>query len=352
MNQYFEKLNPIVKEYFNILSPDGIPEFICEYIDTDEMKRIGKIGTACGTNYTNIYNHKFWYTNLDHSIGVALIVWNFTKDKKQTLAGLFHDIATPTFKHCIDFMNGDHEKQESTEMLTSDIIKNSKEIMNLLKRDNIKLEEVEDYHKYPIADNDTPQLSADRLEYTFSNGLYFDSFDILNLDLIKEIYNDIEILIDESNEKELGFRNVEVAEKFVDKASKLWPCWRETRNSLVMQFLADVVRKSFELGEITKKDLYTLSEKEVIEKIVNSKDKNISNSFRKFRETDKVYASDEFVYNKYCIEIKNKVRYIIPLVRNMDDNIRINKISSKTNDIITNYLNYKPKKYGYLEFEL
>lgn len=51
--------------------------------------------------------------------------------------------------------------QESTEDLTTEIISNSSEIMSLLKRDNIKLEEVNDYHKYPIADNDTPMLSAD-----------------------------------------------------------------------------------------------------------------------------------------------------------------------------------------------
>ena len=84
---------------------------------------------------------------------------------------LFHDIATPVFKHCIDFMNGDYEKQESTEELTVKIIRESKEIMNLLDRDKIKIEEVSDYHIYPIADNNTPQLSADRLEYTLSNGL-------------------------------------------------------------------------------------------------------------------------------------------------------------------------------------
>ena len=45
--------------------------------------------------------------------------------------------------------------------------------MTLLNRDNIKVEEVDNYHLYPIADNDTPKLSADRLEYTFANGLYF-----------------------------------------------------------------------------------------------------------------------------------------------------------------------------------
>lgn len=109
------------------------------------MQRIGKIGCACGTDYTKIFNNKFFYSNLEHSIGVALIIWNFTKDKKQTIAGLFHDIATPVFKHCIDFMNGDHETQESTEELTTYMIKNSKEIMELLKRDEIKVNEVEDY---------------------------------------------------------------------------------------------------------------------------------------------------------------------------------------------------------------
>ncbi len=157
-DDYIETLNPIIKEYFNILAPEGIPSFLYDYIHTKEMQRIGKISITCGTKYTKLFHHKFDFTNLEHSIGVALIIWNFTKDKKQTLSGLFHDIATPTFKHCIDFMNGDHQKQESTEELTTKIIKDSKEIMSLLNRDGIKLEEVDNYKLYPIADNETPKL--------------------------------------------------------------------------------------------------------------------------------------------------------------------------------------------------
>ena len=191
MNTYFENLDETIKQYFKILSNE-IPNFLYDYIDTPEMQRIGKIGCGCGTDYTKIFNHKFFYSNLEHSIGVALIIWNFTKDKKQTLAGLFHDISTPVFKHAIDFMNGDYEKQESTEELTTTIIKNSKEIMNLLKRDHIEVEEVNNYHIYPIADNDTPKLSSDRLEYTFSNGLYCNG-GIWNIDEIQEIYSNIEI---------------------------------------------------------------------------------------------------------------------------------------------------------------
>lgn len=167
MNKYLESLNEEIREYFKILSPE-FPKWLLEYIDTPAMKRIYGISLCCGLDYTKLFNIKYYYSNLEHSVGVALIIWNFTHNKKQTLAGLFHDIATPTFKHCIDFMNGDSEHQESTEERTEQIIRNSKEIMTLLNRDKIKIEEVSDYHIYPIADNDTPNLSADRFEYTFS----------------------------------------------------------------------------------------------------------------------------------------------------------------------------------------
>ena len=59
--------------------------------------------------------------------------------------------------------------------------------MALLNRDGIKVEEVADYHIYPIADNDTPCLSSDRLEYTLSNGLGATE-KIWTLDDVKEIY--------------------------------------------------------------------------------------------------------------------------------------------------------------------
>ena len=46
---------------------------------------------------------------------------------------LFHDIATPVFKHCIDFMNGDSENQESTEEKTESILRSSKKLKQLLQ---------------------------------------------------------------------------------------------------------------------------------------------------------------------------------------------------------------------------
>ena len=252
MNNYLDTVNDEIKEYFSILSPE-FPEWMNDYINTPELQRIHKISMSCGTDYTKVFNLKYWYSNLDHSIGVALIIWNFTHDKKQTLSGLFHDIATPTFKHCIDFMNGDSEHQESTEERTEQIIRDSKEIMALLNRDGITVEEVSDYHIYPIADNDTPKLSADRFEYSYSSGLVLKR--VWDLDTIRETYNNVIVLKNEDGILELGFKEKAICEKYISILSTLWPAWVSDEDRATMQFIADSVKSMNKKGFITIKTL-------------------------------------------------------------------------------------------------
>lgn len=349
----YQYTNDTIKEYHQILCKGEFPDFLNEYINTEPMQRIGKIGCNCGTEYTNIFNHKFFYSNLEHSIGVALIIWNFTHDKKQTLAGLFHDISTPVFKHCIDILNGDYLTQESTEELTTHMILNSPELMGLLNRDEIQINEVDDYHIYPIADNDTPKLSADRLEYTFACGIYFRQYtdSVWDLEDIRQMYENIQVQINEEGIQELSFKTKEMAEKFVSGASKLWPLWISSEDKIVLQFIADTVKEMSKHNLITKQDLYTLSENEVLHKIQNCENTQIASCFKKFREATKVYESDKRVENKYCINIPGKRRYIVPLV--VDDNnqvVRINEISNQANKNINNFLEYFPKPYAYLDF--
>lgn len=350
MSKYYENLNREIKEYFAILSKE-FPEWLLDYIETKEMQRIGKISMNCGTDYSKCFHVRYWYSNLDHSVAVALIIWNFTHDKKQTLAGLFHDIATPVFKHCIDFMNGDSEKQESTEERTTEIIKNSKEIMALLERDGIALEEVNDYKKYPIADNDTPKLSADRFEYNFSSGLILHR--VWELDKIRKVYNNIVVIKNEEGIDELAFKDQTICEEYIHIVSKLWPVWVCDEDRTVMQFLADMCKSMSNSGYLTVEDLYTLSEKEVIDRINNCEDKYLRESFQKFQNATTVYKSSEPKDEKYCIKVKAKTRYVIPLVVNKTNAVRINKLSKQANNEINEYLNL-PKGdsyYTYFDFE-
>lgn len=345
MEEYFKNLNQTVKDYFKILNVE-IPNFLYEYINTKPMLRLNTVSALVGSDYVKFINVNFPYTSLSHSIGVALIIWHFTHDKKQTLAGLFHDIATPTFKHCIDFLNGDYEKQESTEELTTKIISDSNEIMSLLKRDGIALEEVNDYKIYPIADNDTPKLSADRLEYTFSDA--FTLTNAFSLDEIREIYDNITVLKNEDGIDELGFTDVKIAEKFEEGASKLWFLLQTNEDKIKCQFLADIVKKMNEKGLIHKRDLYELSEAEIINKIENCEYKQISESFKKFREVEEINEGEEPPEGCYAVSLKVKKRYIIALVNEK----RITELSDKIKKLVDEFLEFKSPTYGWFDFEI
>lgn len=336
---YLDKVDNRIKEYFNVLESE-FPEWLIDYINTKELLQQQYISITCGTIYSDLFESHFFFSSLDHSIAVALIIWHFTKDKKQTLSGLFHDIATPVFKHCVDFLNGDYMSQESTEDLTTEIILNSEEIMALLKRDNILISEIDDYHKYPIADNDTPKLSSDRLEYSLSNALL--TYNLLSLDEIKEIYSDIEIQTNEDSIDELGFKTEEIAKKFVKITSRLSVIYREDRTRYSMQLLADIIRKLNEENKLKKEDLYLLKEQDVISIIENSK---YCDTFNIWKKSKKIKISKVQPENVYYVYHGAKIRYIDPLVNKK----RISIISNDAKKMIDENLSYDMSNYVYLD---
>ena len=338
--KYIDSVDKRVLDYFNVLEPN-FPEWLNDYIETKELLKQRYISVTCGKIYSNLFEIDFFFSSLDHSVAVALIVWHFTHDKKQTLSGLFHDIATPVFKHCVDFLNGDYMTQESTEDLTSKIISNSKEIMDLLKRDNIKLEEVDDYHIYPVADNDTPKLSADRFEYSLSNALL--TYKLSNIDDIKKIYNDVILDKDEEGTLELSFTSKETALEFVKITSKLSIIYRDDKTRYSMQLIADIIKKLNEDGLITKEDLYNKKESEVIEIIENSKYKDIFNIWKNAKN---IKVSKEKPENVYFVHHGAKIRYIDPLVNKR----RISSISKEAKKEIDKNLSYDMNNYVYLDF--
>ena len=101
----------------------SIPDYIMKYSEIPAMQRLKNIDMNCGVEKTNLplFKNIQPYSRFIHSLRVACIIHHFTKDKKQALAGLFHDISTPVFSHTIDFMNHDHMHQESTEKNTKEL---------------------------------------------------------------------------------------------------------------------------------------------------------------------------------------------------------------------------------------
>ena len=189
------------------------PELLRKLCETPDMQRLRHIGMNCGCEYTSFKRFRRLrdYSRYDHSLGTARIVWHFTQDPVQSSAALFHDIATPTFAHSVDFMRGDHLKQEATEASTERVIRESEEICSILREYEIPVEDVLDYHRYPIADNDAPRLSADRLEYTLGN---LENYRLRPVTALKLYYSALCVTQNEEGVSELAFSDAASAIDF------------------------------------------------------------------------------------------------------------------------------------------
>ena len=250
-----------IASYHRILSSD-FPEFINKYVDLPILQRLSGIGLLCGTDWTPLYRNRFFYSRLDHSIGVALILWHFTHDRAETLAGLLHDVSTPVFSHVADFRNGDALTQESTENENESMIRNDDVLCAMLKSDGISIDAVADYHVYPLADNKLPRLSADRLEYMFPSGAALEGS--WTLSEIAEAYGDINICINEDGERELGFRTQKIAETYCEKTCRTGHILQLNENKLALKLLSDIVDRAIAIGLIAEKDCYEKTEREIV----------------------------------------------------------------------------------------
>ncbi len=285
-----------------------IPRFLKEFADVPEMRRIREVGMNCGCEYTQFERFKGLqpYSRCQHSLSCALITWHFTQDIRQSVASLFHDISTPVFAHVVDFLNGDYLKQESTEEKTAQMIRESREIGVLLRKYGLKPDDVSDYHRFPICDNDSPKLSADRLEYTLGNIV---NFSLKTEDKVREYYDDLRITENEEGTPELAFSDFDIAEEFALDSLKCSNIYVSDEDRYSMQILAEILRLAIDYGIISYDQLYT-DEPSVIEKLHGAK---ITTAlWNKFCAMKEMYDPQPDDLNARIINAKK--RYIDPLV--------------------------------------
>lgn len=361
--------------YHNILSNDR-PDFLSKYLSIPILTRLKGVGLLCGTDWTPFFSNNFYYSRFDHSVGVALIAWHFTHDKAQTIAGLLHDVSTPAFSHVSDFRKGDSLTQTTTEEDNGSMLASSKELLACLKEDGLKLEEIDDYHKYPVCDNEVPYLSADRLEYMFPSGAALSGTwsltDSFSLDEIKMMYGDLVLCRNEDGLPEPGFKTLSIAEAYTKRTTDIGLFLQKNEDKMAMQFPATILNMAVELKILREKDFFDLSEKEIIEKLDEVAKQNpdakysgqectLNNLcvlYRTYRSFTKISRSKVPLENHYCVNLKVKKRYINPLVVTEDKKngdlytaARVTALSEKTKTQIETFLSFDEKCFGCVELK-
>lgn len=327
--------------YLNVFIDDDYPKFIDKYVNTKTLNRIKNITQFCGCDYTKLYSPLFLYTRFDHSLVVAHMTWHFTHDKKETIAALLHDVGTPCFAHCIDYVLGDYANQESSEEKISNVVLQDKEILQFLKEDGINLVDLEDFQKFQILENKSPKLCTDRLDgvlHTCYIWLHTHS-----LEQIKEVYNNMVILKNEVGNLEIGFHDLKIAEKFVYMVYNYAKELQRNKDKYVMKYISEIVKLSVSYGPITLNDLYEKSERE----IVNIFAKNFT-SWSIFNEASTLVQSETEPSDVFYISFDTKKRNTIPLVNSFAGASRIVNVSEEAKRIYSELENYRDSKFAYV----
>jgi len=289
---------------------DNVPALIRACMETPCMQRLRHVGMNCGCEYTSFPRFAGLepYSRFDHSVGVALIVWHFTHDEKQAVAGLLHDVASPVFAHVVDFLKGDYLVQESTEDGTRAIIGDDEALQRVLSAHGLVTDDVCDYHIYPIADNDSPKLSADRLEYTLGNLL---NYRIRTIGEVRAFYGDLSVGTNEEGAPELVFSDARKAEDFAFASLACSRIYVSDEDRYAMQMLSELLKDAIGLGVLTEADLST-TEPEVIAKLLqNERTAAAWNRCRAYHAMRRAQAPEgEGQWRR----IAAKKRYIDPLI--------------------------------------
>ncbi len=295
--------------YFRKLGYLDMPQFLKKYLNTPSLLRLKKVGYFCGMDYASrdVYQFREYISRYDHSVTVCLMTYYLTNDKTSSLAGLFHDIATPCFSHVIDYMNNDYEKQESTEEYTERILKSDAYLLQCLNEDKIDVNDIIHFKKYSIVDNDRPKSCADRIDGVILTGISWTK-NITKKD-IDDIIQNMYICINEYGEQEIGFKTYDTVKKIVEISKSIDLYCHSNEDHYMMQLLAKITKYAIDREYISYDELYLYNEEQLFDLLKKQEDiylKNLLNEFENKKVVDIPVVSLPPV----------KIRKLSPLINN------------------------------------
>jgi len=292
----------------------GIPGFLRACAETPPMQRLRFVGMNCGCEYTSLPRFAGLppYSRYDHSLGVALIVWRFTRDRRQAAAGLLHDLASPVFAHVVDFLRGDYLKQESTEDGTEAMIAGSAELQAVLQKYGLTTWDVCDYHRYTIGNSVR--------------------FGFCTAGEAKRFCGALAVGTNERGDEELMFTNAPAAEAFAMAALACSRVYTSDEDRYAMQILSEILRRAIGLRVIREEELHA-TEPEVIRSLLS--DARTAPLWERYRALRRIASAPRPGAEGCWRRIAAKKRYIDPMVLGRG---RVSELSPAFADSLRAYL--------------
>lgn len=190
----------------------------------------------------------------------------------------------------------------------------------------MKTTDVADYHLYPIADNDTPRLSSDRLEYTIGNIV---NYKLASTEKAKELYDNLIVGTNDEGQPEIMFCDKDKALEFAKLSLQCSRIYVADEDRYSMQRLAEILKECIIRGIIAESDLY-LGETPVIKKLMNNEFS--AKEWQKFRSYSTIVHTTD---NPDSRVIYAKKRHINPYISGLG---RVGDVFQEYGNALREYL--------------
>lgn len=191
-------------------------------------------------------------TRFEHSVGVMLLAQRFGAPLREQIAALLHDVSHTAFSHVIDHVWHEPAQQSYHERIKADYLATT-DLPALLAQYDLNWRDFIDDAPYPILEQPSPALCADRLDYFLR-----DSFD-LGLTTADDIATVLAHLCVHEGRIVLDNLNTArwLAETYLATNQASWANFREVG---LYETTARALRTALQNGIISEVDLWSTDE--------------------------------------------------------------------------------------------
>ncbi|RMH01148.1 MAG: HD domain-containing protein [Chloroflexi bacterium] len=109
-------------------------------------------------------------TRYEHSVGVMILVRRLGGSVTEQLAALLHDVSHTAFSHVIDYVFNGHDSQSYHDEVKEWYLAQT-DVPEILSRYGYDWRELVDETRFPLLEQPSPRLCADRLDYFLRDSL-------------------------------------------------------------------------------------------------------------------------------------------------------------------------------------
>lgn len=293
-------------------------QVILDLIESPSMQRLKNVHQYGVSFYTT---HKEEYTRFEHTLGVFTVLRAKGASLEEQIAGLLHDISHTVFSHVGDHFIKERRMNESYHENLQEWFLKKYGIEKVLQKHGFSVEQVlVCKEKFPMLEQDLPNLSADRIDYNIQ-GAYYRGF--ITKEEALEIFADLQYI-----EGRWITTKKELIEKIARFALHMTQhCWGSAQNYLTSMWLVEAMLRAKELDLISMEDIYFGTDDAVWNKLRFAKDEVLQKHMHKIMHAEEYFQLAET--KTPSMVILQKFRGIDPWVKSDGQIRRLTEICPK-----------------------